>query len=401
MVSLSSRFFLVMMASAITINFLGTVEARKCSNLRGNESSYWQKSTNESKKHHYEFALHDCELQRFTHKEAKQCLASRHIILIGDSIVRLQYLSLIYFLIHGEYPDPYGKDLPGGIPNVAQHKAYKTWEETMLGLSESVFKGYESCDCYRDGQWRNIKNISENRFFKMSPNDGVSEGTIKVSFFFDTCMGNIFGHYPLPPSLSRPWRYDAPDWKGQWKDLPSQWKQNNQQGIEADAVFTSCGHWPFLAGSGHDGWTEKDYSTVSSTMKAFQSMLKTNPTRPFPSDKPNVIWRTNFPSQQVFKRKGRIDKVLNNMKSYDTALNVANELNFRVIDTNDMVAKLNHTELPPMKYIFDKTNPCPMIRGGDSGSPRAEALWHNGDGTHPCPWMSEEINNYLLNILCL
>jgi hypothetical protein len=376
------------------------VHSDKCRNLQGTEPGYWSKQDN-----HFRYTLHDCELHRFTQSDAKQCLTKRHIVLIGDSIVRLQYLSLIYFLTYGEYSPPYGQDLKSGYPNVAQHKAFKTWEETMPGMSRTLFKGHEACDCYRDGMWRNIKNISENRFFKMSTNKESSntntqdkdDSLIEVSYFFDTCMGNVFGHYPLPASQSRPWRYDPPDWSGQWQDLPAQWERDRQS-IEADAVYTSCGHWPFLAGSGTDGWTEKSQDTVSRTMKAFQSMLKTTPARPFPSSKPHVIWRTNFPSQQVFKRRGFIEKIQNNLKSYDTALKVANELNFRVIDANDMVAALNHSELPPMKYRLDHSLPCPRIKGGGGGK---EALWHNGDGTHPCPWMSEEINNFLLNVLCL
>ena len=394
-------------------------------NLQGTESGYWTKHDN-----HYRYTLHDCDLHRFTHKDAKQCLAQRHLVLIGDSIVRLQYLSLIHFIIYGEYPAPYGNDSKDGQANVAQHKAYKTWEETMVGLSNTLFKGYETCDCYRDGVWRNIKNISENRYFKMSDTatdstlstnsnekdnnkSATNDNFIKVSYFFDTCMGRVFGHYPFSPPTSRPWVYQKPDWKGEWKDLPAQWKADHQN-LEADAVFTSCGHWPFLAGSGTDGWTQKSISTVADTMTAFQSMLKTNPTRPFPisatttNPSPPIIWRTNFPSQQVFKRKGKIEKIQNNMKAYDTALKVANERKFRVIDTNAMVQQLNHSELPPMKYSLDKSNPCPMIKGsarkpgggGQAYTIMEEALWHNGDGTHPCPWMSEEINNFLLNVLC-
>ena len=371
-----------------------------CSGLRGDEPGHWVRHQS-----HFRYAVRDCDLQRYDHRAAKQCLSRRHLVLIGDSIVRLQYLSLVYFVMYGSYPEPYGDDLPGGYPNVAQHKSFKTWEETMPGLSEGLFKGKEACDCYRDGQWRHINNISENRYFRMTGGNGDGEDDIRVSFFFDTCMGNVFGHYPIPLEKSRPWKYDPPDWKGQWEDIPSQWKENSQS-IEADAVFASCGHWPFLVGKGKSGWTEKGEGSVVKTMKAFQSLLTNKPSRPFSSNRPKVVWRTNFPSQQIFKRRGYVDRIQNNLKLYNVASKVADQLNFHVIDANEMTLALNHSAIPSMKYFYDKSHPCPIIREigkkhhSSSQPDNAEAMWHNGDGTHPCPWFSEEMNNLLLNILC-
>ena len=49
--------------------------------------------------------LRHCALRRFTPAEARKCLAGRPLVVIGDSLSRYQYMSLIYFLEFGAYPN--------------------------------------------------------------------------------------------------------------------------------------------------------------------------------------------------------------------------------------------------------------------------------------------------------
>jgi hypothetical protein len=49
-----------------------------------------------------------CRLKRYTAMEAKTCLASQHVTFIGDSLTRYQYLSLAYFLEHEAFPPRFG-----------------------------------------------------------------------------------------------------------------------------------------------------------------------------------------------------------------------------------------------------------------------------------------------------
>lgn len=51
-----------------------------------------------------QLALRQCSLRRITHREALDCLAGRPLVLIGDSVMRYQYLSLAHFLDHGDWP---------------------------------------------------------------------------------------------------------------------------------------------------------------------------------------------------------------------------------------------------------------------------------------------------------
>jgi hypothetical protein len=52
-----------------------------------------------------------CRLRRYTAIEAKTCLAEQHISFIGDSLTRYQYLSLAYFLEHDTFPPRFGNFL--------------------------------------------------------------------------------------------------------------------------------------------------------------------------------------------------------------------------------------------------------------------------------------------------
>jgi len=51
-----------------------------------------------------ELDLQVCRLHRYTSREANQCLAGQHLNLIGDSLTRYQFLSLAQFIHTGSYP---------------------------------------------------------------------------------------------------------------------------------------------------------------------------------------------------------------------------------------------------------------------------------------------------------
>jgi len=51
-----------------------------------------------------------CDLHRYSAAEAKQCLKGKHVNLIGDSLTRYQYLSLAWFVHKAAYPPRFGID---------------------------------------------------------------------------------------------------------------------------------------------------------------------------------------------------------------------------------------------------------------------------------------------------
>lgn len=55
---------------------------------------------------HPQLYLDRCSLRRFTAPEARRCLAAKPLIMIGDSVTRYQFLSLITWLDSGRWPPP-------------------------------------------------------------------------------------------------------------------------------------------------------------------------------------------------------------------------------------------------------------------------------------------------------
>lgn len=49
-----------------------------------------------------------CRLKRYTAQDAKQCLAGKHLMAIGDSVSRYLFLSLVHLVENGEYLARYG-----------------------------------------------------------------------------------------------------------------------------------------------------------------------------------------------------------------------------------------------------------------------------------------------------
>ncbi len=90
---------------------------------------YWTEVSDRSSKNiRLEYDMKGCKLGRVNSTQATQCLAGRHIVLVGDSVVRLQYLSLIFLLQYGIYPHGDGSNTLR-FPNVAKEHSFRSWEE--------------------------------------------------------------------------------------------------------------------------------------------------------------------------------------------------------------------------------------------------------------------------------
>ncbi len=116
-------------ATAATSSSSTTIKTADCAlkGITGAESGYWVEHKVTDNQSRLQYQLEKCNLSRITSKRANKCLSGRHIVLIGDSIVRLQYLSLIFFLQYGVYPNRNGSDTLG-YPNVAREHAFTDWE---------------------------------------------------------------------------------------------------------------------------------------------------------------------------------------------------------------------------------------------------------------------------------
>ena len=131
-----------------------------------------------------------CRIVRYGAEAARRCLRGRHLFFIGDSITRYQVMSLIHFLERGEWP----KRLTGGSgtcvhaptdacdpgPSITAEGDWRTqgqgaaWANMLSsiggGADGSIFRGRVECLCARDdsmtdrpasrgGGWATTQNV--------------------------------------------------------------------------------------------------------------------------------------------------------------------------------------------------------------------------------------------------
>lgn len=113
-----------------------------------------------------------CKLKRFTYNNALKCLNNKHILFIGDSLSRFQYLSLTYFIEHGGWLSRFRMDSncthidefnktqcrKGGEPNL-NDPHMRHYKELHVGLGSHYFNGKLECQCYRGQGERSVENM--------------------------------------------------------------------------------------------------------------------------------------------------------------------------------------------------------------------------------------------------
>lgn len=102
-----------------------------------------------------------------------------HIVFVGDSVTRYQYLNLIYYLYNGQWINDNDQ------PNLAYIKQYKSWIQ-FYNCSNEIFHGNEKCDCYRGSK---SKLTFESRYYS----DPIHNNYI--SFLFKLGKINAQGHW--------------------------------------------------------------------------------------------------------------------------------------------------------------------------------------------------------------
>jgi hypothetical protein len=94
---------------------------------------------------------------------------NQHILMVGDSLLRYQYVSLVHLLSKGEFPDKLDPD-----GKILQERMFSSWAEFFTfsnGLFSSTVSGSEVCDCHRDQVWRSLAEVTENRYFRDRKNN--------------------------------------------------------------------------------------------------------------------------------------------------------------------------------------------------------------------------------------
>ena len=92
------------------------------------------------------YDLYSCRLRRPTVSQVKKCLSNQSLYFVGDSITRYQYMSLIYYMSNGVWPEDYGSLY--NTPNPLIETEWADWN-TYFNASQTMFNGKEICHGYR------------------------------------------------------------------------------------------------------------------------------------------------------------------------------------------------------------------------------------------------------------
>ncbi len=99
-----------------------------------------------------------CSMDRVDAHFFGQCLRGRHLLFLGDSLTRFQYMSLVQFLTLHSWTPFHNQSLP--LSEVERHR-WGSWEAYFQGTTARL-QGLEICDCFRvDGQ----PSMLENRYW--------------------------------------------------------------------------------------------------------------------------------------------------------------------------------------------------------------------------------------------
>jgi hypothetical protein len=123
------------------------------------------------------YNLKQCDLHDYQGAEARHCLANKHLIFVGDSITRYQYLSLVQMIESGQYVSE-GLEYQEGKPSILRehdfgryYKGLRKEEQYKLKFlwESKVFGGNENCDCWRGNSTIEsaLDQQIENRYFQL------------------------------------------------------------------------------------------------------------------------------------------------------------------------------------------------------------------------------------------
>jgi hypothetical protein len=128
-----------------------------------------------------------------SYKAIINTLKGQTIVLIGDSLTRYQYLSLVYFLEYGVWSTEKISGFDGR--HVINEKQWGSWND-YYNQTNHFLRGRETCDCLRNLPFK-YKEAYENRLYENN------EFNFRIYYFqFFKLDDGLKGHYGYPPSDS-------------------------------------------------------------------------------------------------------------------------------------------------------------------------------------------------------
>ena len=350
-----------------------------------------------------------CQLKRYTSAEAHQCLSNRHISFIGDSISRYQYVSLVYFIERGQYPPRFGIKpnhkpecthvdeqgnftcSPPGQPNVCVEGDFISitgdpWQDYHMALGGAsdggMFRGRMECSCVRrnDDAFRNATLPLENLMYvSKEMNDRTAGGRVEMSYISEIGWGD-------DPAPVRGWNFTTCAYLGTCRTT----KQ------DSDALLGRLLE-------GHVDWEEPLDKALNGSLRQILPPVDIVIYNrflwgPMPEERAETI----MPLLHDFvndRHQGRCfyrtTTASTNPYDPDVEMKVMKDPTFRsgcsMLDffhlTKDFGTHMS-SHPPPPKQEHDNIS---------ISREREDIYW---DSVHFVPWVYEELNNLLLNVLC-
>lgn len=111
-------------------------------------------------------------------------LRNKHLIFMGDSITRYQYIDLVYLITFQEYL------IDSDTLNPVNEHTFQDWN-TYYAYTNEKLSPYEKCDCFRDNSLHDERKEFENRYYH-HPRYNITITYIMFTGRFDTLKGHWY-----------------------------------------------------------------------------------------------------------------------------------------------------------------------------------------------------------------
>mmetsp|Transcript_60078 Transcript_60078/g.68054 ORF Transcript_60078/g.68054 Transcript_60078/m.68054 type:complete len:488 (+) Transcript_60078:79-1542(+) len=337
-----------------------------------------------------------CQLERYTSNEARQCLKGKKLLFVGDSLTRYNYLSLAYFLEHERWPDRFNNKYSCQIDKASCSKL----EPNVCAETDWVNLGGGGWSPYL----RNLGGGTDGGIFggrmevnavKLKDPKSYKEPSPSYEYVSSSKHGQTTMWYAGEASWSGKDPYFGYNFSGCAKNATcrytsQQWDQKQKHVVNKtgfDWRYTSAAH--AFGSTGTDFYKQYDDTDYAFYNRGLWGKL--------PEDKAKIMMESMYKlsggkekqQNRCFYRSttscGRITK--NDLGNYErnTIRAIANSASCEYLDYNHITEAFSQ---------FAYSHPVP---DRNIAYELSSVFW---DAVHYQPWVYEELNNLLLNVLC-
>ena len=362
-----------------------------------------------------------CRLKRYTAQQAGTCLRNKNLLFIGDSLTRYQFLSLAYFLEHQKWPQRFLSGTGnGGDGSQCQHvdengnEACSKWHEPNVcaegewmkfggwpgyfqnlggGTDGGLYRGrMESQSVRTDPAVENMRYISKSSISSEGreggyPDGDSGNGRTKLTYVleagwlgtepffgwkFTGCAYNATCRYTPEQYEHKLKRFENEDFDWNYPNITTAFGRSNgtvfrDQHFDINYVFYNRGLWGSI-----------QYQKAQEMLASIYEMTEEG--RTYEQSKSNRCFYRSTTGCQRSRDENEIE-----MMEYGPVRLAAYEAGceyFDIAHITDEFSRLLFTHpAPPRNVQFEFST----------------IFW---DAVHYLPWVYEELNNLLLNVLC-